>query len=177
MWSSSEPPSVPSFASNYAKASSDKKAMDGQAFQFKKKPPPRRLNLSVIGLWIFQHWTKLQNRKTSFPKKSSLQKIFGLNLSLHARIADGNPILSYAAPASARIFAPENKAPRSIVARYLRNSPKPSTLLRQATSDRLRFDTNFPVFNKPSFVIWRKPAEAHLRIKLRRADFACQLTF
>ncbi len=40
-------------------------------------------------------------------KKSSLQKIFGLNLSLHAREARGTPISPYAALCAARISASE----------------------------------------------------------------------
>jgi len=40
-------------------------------------------------------------------KKSSLQKIFGLNLSIHAREARGNPIPPYAALRAARISASE----------------------------------------------------------------------
>ena len=40
----------------------------------------------------------------NFPsKKSSLQKIFGLNLSIHAREARGTPIPPYAALRAARI--------------------------------------------------------------------------
>ena len=40
-------------------------------------------------------------------KKSSLQKVFGLNLSIHARDARGNPISPYAALRAARISASE----------------------------------------------------------------------
>jgi len=42
-------------------------------------------------------------------KKSSLQKIFGLNLSLHAREARGNPLPPYAALRAAKISAPKNQ--------------------------------------------------------------------
>ncbi len=42
-------------------------------------------------------------------KKSSLQKIFGLNLSLHAREARGTPISPYAALRAAKISAPKNQ--------------------------------------------------------------------
>ena len=50
-------------------------------------------------------------RKTqNYPsKKSSLQKIFGLNLSLHAREARGNPLPPYAALRAAKISAPKNQ--------------------------------------------------------------------
>ncbi|MAZ41129.1 hypothetical protein CL654_03365 [bacterium] len=41
-------------------------------------------------------------------KKSSLQKIFGLNLSIHAREARGNPIPPYAALRAAKISAPKS---------------------------------------------------------------------
>ena len=40
-------------------------------------------------------------------KKSPLQKVFGLNLSIHAREARGNPISPYAALRAARISASE----------------------------------------------------------------------
>ena len=40
-------------------------------------------------------------------KKSPLQKVFGLNLSIHAREARGNPIPPYAALRAARISASE----------------------------------------------------------------------
>ena len=42
-------------------------------------------------------------------KKSSLQKIFGLNLSLHAREARGNPLPPYAALRAAKISAPKKQ--------------------------------------------------------------------
>jgi hypothetical protein len=41
--------------------------------------------------------------------KSSLQKIFGLNLSIHAREARGNPIPPYAALRAAKISAPKKQ--------------------------------------------------------------------
>jgi len=41
--------------------------------------------------------------------KSSLQKIFGLNLSIHAREAHGNPLPPYAALRAAKISAPKKQ--------------------------------------------------------------------
>jgi site-specific DNA recombinase len=45
---------------------------------------------------------KIAEKEDLLLKKSSLQKIFGLNLSIHAREARGNPILPYAALRAAR---------------------------------------------------------------------------
>jgi hypothetical protein len=42
-------------------------------------------------------------------KKSPLQKVFGLNLSIHAREARGNPLPPYAALRAAKISAPKNQ--------------------------------------------------------------------
>ena len=64
------------------------------------------------------------------PKKSSLQKIFGLNLSLHAREARGTPISPYAALCAAK------------------NSPseKPLSLILEAWAgiEAYSFSTGFP---------------------------------
>ncbi|WKZ26465.1 MAG: recombinase family protein [Candidatus Paceibacterota bacterium] len=61
--------------------------------------------------WITDASTldKIAQAEDLLLKKSSLQKIFGLNLSIHAREARGNPIPPYAALRAAKTSAPKKQ--------------------------------------------------------------------
>ena len=61
--------------------------------------------------WITDASTldKIAEAEDLLLKKSSLQKIFGLNLSIHAREARGNPLPPYAALRAAKISAPKKQ--------------------------------------------------------------------
>ena len=85
---------------------SERKTIEEQIVRFERAPAAW---VEPVRTWIedASRLDEIANSENYPSKKSSLQKIFGLNLSLHAREARGLPIPPYAALRAARISASE----------------------------------------------------------------------
>ena len=87
---------------------SERRTMEEQIVRLERAPT---LWVEPVRNWITDASTlnKIAESEDLPSKKSSLQKIFGLNLSLHARQARGTALPHYAALCAARISPPEKE--------------------------------------------------------------------